>query len=453
MKASRFWNFCPFFTWSDMANVRANGSGAEGRRRREAAPGSLEQKFRDRSNESWCRVGTPQCLARARDVSRGEVARAAPGFLSARVHAPLARGLRCPIPPRLARPERAVRLVRAPVPPPRLAGFVPARRERARGHARLERGASPGRGARRRPSALGCAPARFPDEGSVRQEGRVLRASRGSRGNHRRTDRVFLVAGRGRLRARAGSAVPPAGEAVADARGDLQAALRRSRGEVRALQVQAGGRVARLPSARVRNRRRRRDARGWFFAVRAKNAPAVCAKTEFTSVEISDALAATARRAVRDALDGEKHTRARTNKKSQNKTSRDSDVYSVVRGDAADRAAWGAADAAPCFVVALEVLDNLPHDKVVLGERQSRSTTEALESWFQTRVRFDPETNTHVEHHAQPLSDALAVRAMAASAAAVSAERNARSFARRARAAEEALFPPSPRSRTCPPGA
>ena len=254
-----------------MANVRANGSGAEGRRRREAAPGSLEQKFRDRSNESWCRVGTPQCLARARDVSRGEVARAAPGILSARVHAPLARGLRCPIPPRLARPERAVRLVRALVPHLRAeAGFVPARRERGRGRARLERGASPGRGARRRPSALGCAPARFPDEGSVRQEGRVLRASRGSRGNHRRTDRVFLVAGRGRLRARAGSAVPPAGEAVADPRGDLQAALRRSRGEVRAPQVQAGGRVARLPSARVRNRRRRRDARGWFFAVRAK---------------------------------------------------------------------------------------------------------------------------------------------------------------------------------------
>lgn len=184
-------------------------------------------------------------------------------------------------------------------------------------------------------------------------------------------------------------------------------------------------------------------AAGFLRYVR-KHAPAVFAKTEFVSVEISDALAATARRAVRDALDGEKHTQARTNKKSQNKTSRDSDVYSVVRGDAADRAAWGAADAAPCFVVALEVLDNLPHDKVVLGERQSRSTTEALESWFQTRVRFDPETNTHVEHHAQPLSDALAVRAMAASAAADSAERNARSFARRvARAAEEALFPPS----------
>ena len=185
-------------------------------------------------------------------------------------------------------------------------------------------------------------------------------------------------------------------------------------------------------------------AAGFLRYVR-KHAPAVFAKTEFVSVEISDALAATARRAVRDALDGEKHTQARTNKKSQksqkSQKSRDSDVYSVVRGDAADRAAWGAADAAPCFVVALEVLDNLPHDKVVLGPR---STTEALESWFQTRVQLDPETNKHVEHHAQPLSDALAVRAMAASAAADSAERNARSFAQRvARAAEEALFPPS----------
>ena len=87
---------------------------------------------------------------RARDVSRGEVARAAAGFLSARVHTPLVRGSRCPNPPRLARPERAVRLVRALVLHLHAeASFVPARRERARGHARLERGASPGRGARR----------------------------------------------------------------------------------------------------------------------------------------------------------------------------------------------------------------------------------------------------------------------------------------------------------------
>ena len=181
-------------------------------------------------------------------------------------------------------------------------------------------------------------------------------------------------------------------------------------------------------------------AAGFLRYVR-KHAPAVFAKTEFTSVEISDALAATARRAVRDALDGEKQSQKQSQKSQK---ARDSDVYSVVRGDAADRAAWGAADAAPCFVVALEVLDNLPHDKVVLGPAPEGPTTEALESWFQTRVRLDPETNKHVEHHAQPLSDALAVRAMAASAAADSAERNARSFARRvARAAEEALFPPS----------
>jgi hypothetical protein len=48
---------------------------------------------------------------------------------------------------------------------------------RARGRARPERVASPGRGSRRRPNALGCAPARLPEQGSVRQEGRVLRAT------------------------------------------------------------------------------------------------------------------------------------------------------------------------------------------------------------------------------------------------------------------------------------
>jgi hypothetical protein len=185
LNASRFWCFCPFFTWSDMANVRANGSGAEGRRRRQAARNfvleiSLSGLSEEPKTRSWCRVADPHhCLARARDVSRGEVARAAAGVLSARVHAPLARGSRCPTPPRLAGPERAVHLVRALVLHLRAeACFVPARRERARGRARLlSRVASPGRGSRRRPNALGCAPARLPEQGSVRQEGRVLRAT------------------------------------------------------------------------------------------------------------------------------------------------------------------------------------------------------------------------------------------------------------------------------------
>ena len=38
--------------------------------------------------------------------------------------------------------------------------------------------------------------------------------------------------------------------------------------------------------------------------------------------------------------------------------------YKVERRDATDRAGWGGVDATPCFVVALEVLDNLPHDRL-----------------------------------------------------------------------------------------
>ena len=36
--------------------------------------------------------------------------------------------------------------------------------------------------------------------------------------------------------------------------------------------------------------------------------------------------------------------------------------YVVQRRDATDREGWGEVDDEPCFVVALEVLDNLPHD-------------------------------------------------------------------------------------------
>ena len=181
-----------------------------------------------------------------------------------------------------------------------------------------------------------------------------------------------------------------------------------------------------------------------FLRYLRKHAPAVFAKTTFASVEISASLAAAAKKTVRDALDGETGPkRDATRRPSQSLSgerafSRDSDVYSVVRGDAADRAAWGATDASPCFVIALEVLDNLPHDKVVLAT--AGDDTDG--TWFQTRVRHDTEANAHVEHHSELLSDALATRALAAAAEA-EAEENERCFARRvARAAEAAFFPP-----------
>lgn len=38
--------------------------------------------------------------------------------------------------------------------------------------------------------------------------------------------------------------------------------------------------------------------------------------------------------------------------------------YRIERRDAMDRAGWGGVDTKPCFVIALEVLDNLPHDRL-----------------------------------------------------------------------------------------
>jgi hypothetical protein len=158
--------------WSRRAAAAASGSKFRSRNFVERPVGGAENAIVVPSR------GPSLTVWRARDVSRGEVARAAAGVLSARVHAPLARGSRCPTPPRLAGPERAVHLVRALVQHLRAeACFVPARRQCARGRARPERVASPERGSRRRPNALGCAPARLPEQGSVRQEGRVLRAT------------------------------------------------------------------------------------------------------------------------------------------------------------------------------------------------------------------------------------------------------------------------------------
>lgn len=189
-----------------------------------------------------------------------------------------------------------------------------------------------------------------------------------------------------------------------------------------------------------------------FLRYLRRNAPAIFAKTKFVSVEISSSLAATAERTVRDALDGDSPysdsvgdvggTKRRG--KQRKKPHSDSDVYSVIRGDASERDAWGAADASPCFVVALEVLDNLPHDKVILRKDiDPRGGHGDHHGWFQTRVRLDPETNAHVEHHSEPLSDALAVRAMKTLADAARAETVETSFARRVARVVEAIFAPA----------
>jgi hypothetical protein len=50
--------------------------------------------------------------------------------------------------------------------------------------------------------------------------------------------------------------------------------------------------------------------------------------------------------------------------------------FRVEHRDAADAAGWGAPSGEPCFVLALEVLDNLPHDRAV---RRG-------DGWWETRV-------------------------------------------------------------------
>lgn len=123
LNASRFWCFCPFFTWSDMANVRANGSGAEGRRRRQAARNfvleiSLSGLSEEPKTQSWCRVADPHSLsgARARCLPRRGRSRGGGRPLCSRPRATRAR-LAVPHPPA----SRRTRASRAPRPRPRSA--------------------------------------------------------------------------------------------------------------------------------------------------------------------------------------------------------------------------------------------------------------------------------------------------------------------------------------------
>ena len=55
--------------------------------------------------------------------------------------------------------------------------------------------------------------------------------------------------------------------------------------------------------------------------------------------------------------------------------------YSVRNTSALDRSAWGGEEdsLSPCFVLMLEVLDNLPHDRV---ERKH-----SVQEWKETRVQ------------------------------------------------------------------
>lgn len=96
-------------------------------------------------------------------------------------------------------------------------------------------------------------------------------------------------------------------------------------------------------------------ARGVLDALR-ELAPAVYAETVYTGVEISAELAA---KQLAAAAAGGHEQR-----------------FVSHRRDATARAGWGPADTAPCVFLALEVLDNLPHDRLVRRDGV----------WLETRV-------------------------------------------------------------------
>ncbi|GAQ79199.1 hypothetical protein KFL_000260150 [Klebsormidium nitens] len=79
----------------------------------------------------------------------------------------------------------------------------------------------------------------------------------------------------------------------------------------------------------------------------------------YTSIEISESLAAEQRKTV--------HAKRQHQSK-----------FKVEVRNAADVAAWGPPSDEPCFVIMLEVLDNLPHDRVFRSSRH--------DPWLQTMV-------------------------------------------------------------------
>ena len=165
--------------------------------------------------------------------------------------------------------------------------------------------------------------------------------------------------------------------------------------------------------------------------------PTVFASTEYVGVEISPTLAKMQRETVRRELGEDVHiVIAGGGNGGGYKGGGDGRgnggraTYSVERRDALDAGRWGPVDDDACFVVALEVLDNLPHDRVMLLRDDTRIDETKMGSagggggegnetrLAQTRVfarrRGDDNAVDGFEQREEPLRDPLISRALEA---------------------------------------
>jgi len=183
------------------------------------------------------------------------------------------------------------------------------------------------------------------------------------------------------------------------------------------------------------------NAVGFLTYVR-ETAPEVFARMEFVGVEISASLAAAQKRNVmervfqsasatysnaRTATSTAGNIRAdfrtdfgsefrtdfgshfRTENARVSSLGKHSQTYTVQTRDAVERYGWGEVDETPCFVVALEVLDNLPHDKLAFDNARTKK-------WYQTMViprAAQPEVGSSLEYEevSVPITDPLIERA------------------------------------------
>ena len=127
-------------------------------------------------------------------------------------------------------------------------------------------------------------------------------------------------------------------------------------------------------------------ASGFLDAVK-REAPEVYKRIVYTSIDISARLNEAQSARVRVAGHGKGR-------------------HQTKIGDATDPTTWGPSNAEACFIIALEVLDNLPHDRVW---RPKRGEGE----WTQTEIARDPSTGELTQRDA-PLKDDLIKRTLQA---------------------------------------